>query len=254
MAELSYQLYSSRNFPPLATTLSMLKDLGYSQVEGYGGLYDAPSGLASMLQRAELTMPSGHFGLEELENNSDVILEATQQLAMKAVFCPFLDSTDRPTDKSGWLAFGERLQKIGEPYRKAGLVFGWHNHDFEFQTTSDGTVPLEAIFQGGPDLVWEADIAWIARGGGDPAYWIEQYGNRIAAVHIKDIAKPGECDDEDGWADAGCGTMDWSALMQELKTTPCRLYIVEHDNPNDHERFARRSIGKIEKFMKSAST
>ena len=40
MTAFSYQLYSSRNFPPLSRTLSMLADLGYEQVEGYGGLFD----------------------------------------------------------------------------------------------------------------------------------------------------------------------------------------------------------------------
>jgi len=34
----SYQLYSSRNAPPLIETLRMLKAAGYSEVEGYGGV------------------------------------------------------------------------------------------------------------------------------------------------------------------------------------------------------------------------
>ena len=50
MTDLSYQLYSSRNFPPLADTLSMLSDLGYSQVEGYGGLYDDLAVVAFLAQ------------------------------------------------------------------------------------------------------------------------------------------------------------------------------------------------------------
>lgn len=253
MAELSYQLYSSRNFPPLASTLSMLKDLGYSQVEGYGGLYDTPSELAFQLEQAGLTMPSGHFGLDELESNPDTILEAARRIGIKSLFCPYLDAVDRPSAKADWLAFGERLQKISEPYRKAGLVFGWHNHDFEFQQQDDGSIPIEAIFEGGPDLAWEADIAWIVRGGGDPADWIRRYGNRISAVHIKDIARPGEYDDEDGWDDVGHGTMDWGLLLHELKSTPCNLHVVEHDNPADDERFARRSIENIKKLMNSLS-
>ncbi len=39
MTDFSYQLYSSRNFGPLPETLKMLGNLGYTQVEGYGGLY-----------------------------------------------------------------------------------------------------------------------------------------------------------------------------------------------------------------------
>ena len=43
MTAFSYQLYSSRNFPPLADTLTMLADLGYAEVEGYGALYADPA-------------------------------------------------------------------------------------------------------------------------------------------------------------------------------------------------------------------
>ena len=33
-------------------------------------------------------------------------------------------------------------------------------------------LPQTAIFEGGPDLEWEADIAWVIRGGADPLHWI----------------------------------------------------------------------------------
>ena len=32
----SYQLYSSRNFPPLSATLKMLAEVGYKDTEGFG--------------------------------------------------------------------------------------------------------------------------------------------------------------------------------------------------------------------------
>ena len=42
----SYQLYSSRNFPPLSDTLKMLAEVGYAGAEGFGGLYADAAGLA----------------------------------------------------------------------------------------------------------------------------------------------------------------------------------------------------------------
>ena len=35
----SYQLYSSRNFPPMSRTFEMVSKAGYTAVEGYGALY-----------------------------------------------------------------------------------------------------------------------------------------------------------------------------------------------------------------------
>ncbi|MGI9402569.1 MAG: sugar phosphate isomerase/epimerase family protein [Rhizobiaceae bacterium] len=253
MTKLSYQLYSSRNFPPLESTFSMLADIGYSQVEGYGSLYDSPAELASLLNNAGLTMPSGHFGLDELETNPEKTLETARLLSMTAIYCPFLDASERPDDKPGWQSFGKRLTEAGKPYRDAGFKFGWHNHDFEFQSLNDGSLPIEAIFEGGPELSWEADIAWIVRGGADPLYWIERLGNHISAVHLKDIAKADENLDEDGWSDVGYGTMDWPGLLDSLKSTPCDLYVIEHDNPGDHERFAHRSYQKVQEIIESPS-
>lgn len=245
MTDLSYQLYSSRNFPPLSETLTMLAALGYSQVEGYGGLYDDLGALVNGLKQSGLTMPSGHFGLDMLEDQPDRVLEIAKATGMKNLYCPHIIEDLRPVDAEGWRVFGARLEQVGKPIVADGLTFGWHNHDFEFVKQTDGSTPMEEILAGGPSLSWEADIAWIVRGGGDPLDWISRHGSRINAVHVKDIAQEGHCVDEDGWEDVGHGTMDWTGLMEALKSSNAQLFVMEHDNPNDHERFARRSIEAI---------
>ncbi|WEX08407.1 sugar phosphate isomerase/epimerase [Chelativorans sp. AA-79] len=249
MTEFSYQLYSSRNFPPLADTLRMLKKLGYAQVEGYGGVYGDLPALKAALDETGLAMTSGHFGIDVLENEPEKVIEIAKTVGMQAVYCPFLVAEQRPTDAAGYARFGERLQKAGEPLTRAGLVFGWHNHDFEFRRLSDGAIPQAEIFHGGPELSWEADIAWIARGGADPIEWIGEYAGRVSAIHVKDIAPEGEAADEDGWADVGTGTMDWKTIFDTVREkTKARFFVMEHDKPNDHERFARRSIENARNF------
>jgi sugar phosphate isomerase/epimerase len=241
----SYQLYSSRNFPPLSDTLKMLADLGYQGVEGYGGLYADPAqvqALGAALAATGLIMPTGHFSLAMLEGDSDRVLEIASALRMQRLYCPHIMPAERPTDAAGWRAFGERLETVAAPYRKAGLGFGWHNHDFEFAALPDGTIPQDAMFQGGPGLEWEIDVAWVIRGGADPFAWIDRYADRITAAHVKDIAPAGENVSEDGWADVGHGTVDWPRLMTALRATGCRHFVMEHDNPADHARFARRSL------------
>ena len=48
---ISYQLYSSRNFPTTADTLKMLAAAGYEGAEGFGGLYADKAGLADLAVR-----------------------------------------------------------------------------------------------------------------------------------------------------------------------------------------------------------
>jgi sugar phosphate isomerase/epimerase len=245
MTDFSYQLYSSRNFPPLVDTLAMLKRLGYTSVEGYGALYADDAKVAELKQHlgsSGLTMPTGHFGLDMLEKDPARVLDIAKAVGIETIYCPYLLPEQRPDSGAGYLAFGKRLQEAGKPYRDAGLGFGWHNHAFEFEKTADGAIPQVAIFEGGPDLEWEADIAWVVKGGADPLEWIKTFGGRLTAAHIKDIAPEGENTDEDGWADVGHGTLDWKGLMAALKTTGCKYFTMEHDNPKDAERFARRSI------------
>lgn len=249
MTDISYQLYSSREFQPLNGTLTMLAELGYTQVEGFAGVYADPGALADILSANGLTMASGHFSLEMLENESARVLEIASAAGMKAVYCPHIGPDDRPDTAAGWRAFGARVQAAGESVRNAGLIYGWHNHDFEFVQQADGSIPMEEMFAGGPELSWEADLAWVVRGGADPIEWIERHGHRISSVHIKDIAPTGECVDEDGWADVGTGTMDWAGLLGALPQTPSPLLVMEHDKPSDHRRFARRSIASVRTYL-----
>ena len=256
MPAFSYQLYSSRNNPPINATLDVLSAAGYAQVEGYGGLFadgtDA-SALAASLAAKNLHMASCHLGLDMVEGDPTGVLKLAQQLNIEAIFVPFIMPDDRPTDAAGWKAFGARLEQMGAPLRAAGLQFGYHNHDFEFAALPDGTIPMDHILAGGPSLAWEADIAWIMRGGADPFAWLKSYAPRIIAAHLKDIAPAGECEDEDGWADVGHGTMDWPGLMTALSETACRYFVMEHDNPSDDTRFARRAIAAANDFGKETA-
>jgi sugar phosphate isomerase/epimerase len=247
----SYQLYSSRNFPPLSDTLAMLARNGYAAVEGYGALY-ADAGLVTELGAAlkatGLVMPTGHFSLAMIEETPDRVIDIARALGISRVYCPHITADQRPTDGAGWHAFGARLQAAGAPIRAAGFGFGWHNHDFEFVPTPDGVIPQAAMFEGGPDLEWEMDVAWVVRGGGDPLAWIEKHASRITAAHVKDIAPKGENLAEDGWADVGHGTIDWPSIMAALRAVGCTHFVMEHDNPADHARFAARSIAAARTF------
>ncbi len=240
----SYQLYSSRNFPPLSDTLTMLGNLGYDQVEGYGALFtglDDPARLRAQLDAVGLRMTSAHFGLQEVQSDPGRVIELSRVLGIEVVFVPFIAPEDRPTDAGGWVNLGNSIAEAGKPLKDAGFAFGYHNHDFEFAAV-DGQIPLELLLSADGDLDFEFDVAWAVFGGQNPLDWINKYSSRIIAAHMKDISIEGAAKDEDGWADVGHGIMDWSGLAAALRTTACRYFVMEHDNPNDHRRFASRSI------------
>jgi sugar phosphate isomerase/epimerase len=248
MTAISYQLYCSRNFPPLGDTLSMLAQIGYREVEGYGGLYGDPGALRDMLAQAGLAMPTGHFGLDMIENDPKGAIGVARTLGMHAVIVPHVAAADRPGDAAGWAAFGKRLAAAGKPIQDAGFAFGWHNHDFELDAIGGADLPLDLIAAGSDDLMLELDLGWIRVAGHDPVRWIKKYAGRVVAAHVKDIAPDGQALDEDGWADVGQGIIDWAPIHAALQAAGVNRYVVEHDNPKDHQRFAKRSLAAVQAF------
>jgi len=247
--DVSFQLYSARDFTPWDGVLKGLAELGYTQVEGFGGAYEDPAAFRALLDANGLKMPSGHFfPMEQFENDLSKVITTAKTLGMERLFCPALPPEQRAPDAGHWQSVGTRLEAIGAKIRDAGLRFGWHNHDFEFAACADGRLPMDILLEAAPSIEWEADIAWIVRGGQNPIDWIGRYARRITTAHVKDIAPEGDCADEDGWADVGQGTMDWKAIMVALRDIGVDLFVMEHDKPSDADRFARRSIEAFRTF------
>jgi sugar phosphate isomerase/epimerase len=248
MTDFSYQLYSSRNFPPLDSLQKRLGALGYKNVEGYGGLFagvDDLGALAASLTENGLHMRSSHIGLDMVEDDTAQMLKIAKTLGVKEIYVPFLQPDDRPTDAAGWRAFGARLVEAGKPVRDAGMIFGWHNHAFEFEALPTGELPMDLVLEGN-DLSFEFDVAWADVAGSNPLDTIAKYGSRITAAHVKDRAPAGENADEDGWADVGHGTLDWANLYAALTTAGCTNFVMEHDNPSDDQRFASRALAHMQ--------
>jgi sugar phosphate isomerase/epimerase len=239
---LSFQLYSARNFPPLETQLAKLAALGYRQVEPYGGLYAALDDLTAALRRHGLAAPSGHFGLDLLEGDCAGALKIARNLEMELVVAPYLPPARRPVDADGWRNFGARLARLAEKFEAAGVSLAWHNHDFEMRALPDGSYPIDLILSTSKKVLWQADVGWIARVGEDPLRWVERCAGRIGALHVKDLAKPGEKADEEGWADPGAGILDLKALVGAGIAAGAKILVAEHDAPSDYVRFARNAV------------
>lgn len=245
----SFQLYSARNSKPWPEVLQLLASIGYTQVEGFGGVYDDPAGLRREMDRNGLSMPTAHFSIDALSDDFDGVRRIADALGVTTLVCPYLMPDRRPGDAAGWKTFAEKLGAVGAKAKAAGYGFAWHNHDFEFKALADGTLPQQVIVDHAPEIGLELDVAWVVRGGGDPLAWIDACGPRITVVHVKDIAPAGTATDEDGWADVGHGIIDWRGIMKALREkSAAKVFVMEHDKPSDVARFARRSFASVNQF------
>ncbi|MCP8938553.1 sugar phosphate isomerase/epimerase [Alsobacter sp. SYSU M60028] len=239
--DLSIQLYSARFMGELEAQFDLLAAIGYRKVEPYGALFSDVPRLERNLARHGMTAPTAHVGLELWRADPRRTAQICRDLGIEVAFVPAPPQGERDKDAEGWRTLGRELAALGKVAASEGLRFGWHNHAWEYGKADDGRTFLDLIFAEAPDILFEFDVAWAVRGGGDPIAEISRHKGRLVACHVKDLAPPGECLDEDGWADPGHGVMGWKDLSARLRRAGVRYFVAEHDKPNDVARFARRA-------------
>lgn len=240
---IAYQLYSSRNFPPLLDQFPILKAMGYDAIEPWLPAYEEdPRSFRQALDDAGLRCLGFHMPLAGLVGEPQRFIEIAQALGATYLIPPYVAADERQPTADYWRGLGEKLAKGAELAAPHGLAVAWHNHDFEFIPLSDGTRPIDHIFEAGGDGVkFEIDCGWIVRAGADPAAELRRFADRIVAIQTKDTAPLGTKVD-DGWTATGEGIIEWASLVPLFRATKADHIVTEHDNPSDWQAFARRSI------------
>jgi sugar phosphate isomerase/epimerase len=241
--DLSIQLYSLRDYGDLDHQLDSLAELGFRKVETIGSqIADARDARAKLDARG-MAAPTSHVAMADLRTRLDWVADQAQALGAAQLFMPAVPPEEREGDAAAWQAVGAELGGMAEALAGQGVALGYHNHHWELRAFSDGRTPLELLFAGaeGSPLTFEADLAWLVRGGADPVAWLDRYRGRVAAVHVKDIAPAGRNLDEDGWSDVGAGVLDWPRLWRESLAHGAKWMVLEHDKPKDPVGFARSS-------------
>ncbi len=95
----------------------------------------------------------------------------------------------------------EVFNKAGEIARAAGIKWGYHNHNREFdriggtgENRRGGEIKYDLMLNGtDPGLVFfEMDVYWTVMGQSDPLEYFEKYAGRFPILHIKDRSVLGQ--------------------------------------------------------------
>jgi sugar phosphate isomerase/epimerase len=244
---LSIQLYTMRSLDDLDRILEAVAAAGFRHVETVGGHLDDAATTRAKLGAHGLRASSSHVALAALRARPDAVIAAAQALGVDQLFMPAVPPEQRDMAADGWRALGRELGDTSERLRGQGVELGYHNHHWELVPKEGDTTALELLFEaaGSSPLTWQADVAWLVRGGVEPKAWLHRYRSRLTSAHVKDLAPPGQNQDEDGWADVGSGTLDWRDLWRACREAGARWMVVEHDKPKDPARSARRSFAYL---------
>ncbi|MBB3655630.1 sugar phosphate isomerase/epimerase [Rhizobium sp. BK650] len=248
---LSLQLFSMRGLGDLGTQLQTAARAGYRAVEPLEGHLRDADLLRDGLLRNSLSAPSAHVGLEALRSERQRFVEACRQCGIGQLFVPHPAPSVTKETKGAWQRIGHELGALAEQMKADGIVLGYHNKTAGFERTIGGRYGFELMFEAarGSPLVWQADIAWLARAQPNAGEWIRHYASVLTSVHVKDQAPDGIGPEEDGWANIGSGVLLWPSLWQAAVASGARLFVVEHDNPRLPFEFAARSYAYLSRFL-----
>ena len=241
---LSIQLYTMRALNDLDRILDAVGEAGFRHVETVGSQLDDAATTRAKVNARGLKVSSSHVSLAALRERPEAVVEACRTLGFEQLFMPAVPPDQRDMAADGWRALGRELGGLAERLRGQGIRLGYHNHHWELKPKEGGKTALELIFEAaeGSPLTWQADVAWLVRGGADPKEWLDRYRSRVVSAHVKDIAPAGQNEDEDGWADVGSGVLDWRDLWRACRDAGAEWMVVEHDKPKDPARTARASF------------
>jgi sugar phosphate isomerase/epimerase len=116
-------------------------------------------------------------------------------------------------------AYCDYYNKIGEKCVAAGLMFGYHNHSFEFEKKyPDGTVMYDYMLShtDPAKVFFEMDVYWVVMGRRSPVDVIKKNPGRFIVLHIKDFKELGES-----------GMVGFDAIFKNVETAATKYLIVE---------------------------
>ena len=200
------QLYSVRDEmkkDPLGT-MKQLAAMGYKNVE-HANYVDrkfygyTPKEFKKILDDLGLKMPSGHTVMnkkhwdtakKDFTDAWKYTVEDAAVVGQQHVISPSMENDIR-NSYDGLVRFMDVFNKSGELCQKAGMKFGYHNHDFEFSEKLNNMTLYDIILQNtDPKLVvHQLDIGNMVGGGGNAMNILKKYPGRFESMHVKDEIK-----------------------------------------------------------------
>lgn len=210
-------------------TMTDVKEMGYDGVE-LAGLYGhTPEEIRDILKEIGLTPISAHVSYQEFSQDLEGTVEKYKTIGCRYLAIPYLTEEYRyGTEK--FEAFMRDIPTIAKECAKHGITLLYHNHDFEFAKTKDGSYVLDYMFEKTSDaeLQTELDTCWIGVAGEDPVAYLEKYAGRSPLIHLKDYTMEPFC-----MQPLGKGLQDIPSILDEAVKAGSEWVIVEQDDHSD---------------------
>ncbi|HVT85330.1 MAG TPA: sugar phosphate isomerase/epimerase [Chitinophagaceae bacterium] len=230
LKEFGLQLYTLRDDLIKGDPKEILKQVaaaGYKLIESYEGA----KGIFWGMSHTEFKKYMDDLGMKIVSSHCDInknFQEKVDQAAaigMKYLLCPSIDAQKTADD---YKKNADKFNECGMICKKAGIRFGYHNHDHDFKIV-DGKIAQDIYMENtDPSLVdFEMDIYWVVTAKNDPIEWLKKYSHRFRLCHIKDRTKGAT--ERAASCDLGAGSIDYPKILKVAKDNGMEYYIVEQE-------------------------
>jgi sugar phosphate isomerase/epimerase len=206
-------------------TLKKIAALGIKQIESarsekghYYGL--SPIEMKQTCADLGMTLRSGHVHIDEKWNQTmDEAVESGQEY----LICSTMPTEGQTVDNYKTVA--EAFNKAGEECKSRGIKFGYHNHEYEFESENDQVLYNVLLDNTEADLVhMELDLGWVIVGGKDPLDYFSKYPGRFPLWHLKDMDL-----EKKHSVEFGKGQLDISAMLNNREQSGMKFMFVEQE-------------------------
>lgn len=238
--KLGVQLYSLRNQIKelgVEEVLKMVAKAGYSCVE-FAGFYGlTPKEMKALLDKYHLEGISAHIKIDEIIPQLDYI----DEIGIKSVYIPWMSGDDL---KNNMDALVEQIKTVKKELDKRGVVFGYHNHDQEYNNGEDLVKQLLDKTEG---FYSEIDTYWVKMAGLDPVEKMKEYGDRLKCLHIKELKTVGVKTDPNPVVGEGC--VGFKEIFDLGNKMGIQLAILEVEGfPCEPAEYLKRSYENMKKL------
>jgi sugar phosphate isomerase/epimerase len=243
---LGLELYSVRHLMPkdVDGTLKLVRNWGFRDVEGGPFQEMSAADTRALLDKHGLRMQSTLTGYERLRDDLAGVIADAKALGATLVGTAWIPHQGSFGQSHTDAAVAD-FSKWAPALKKEGLTFFYHVHGYEFQPSADGTLMDTLVTKTPADVLFQADIFWVKRGGGDPAGLLRKYSGRFKSLHLKDMAKGTATGDPTGSApDEACvvfgtGQIDFPAVLKAAKESGVTHYYIEDEHPEAEKQIPK---------------
>ena len=243
--KIGIQLYSVREAiqeKGVEEMFKIISDAGFNCVE-FAGFYGmSPAEMNALLKKYDLNGFSAHIALDQIEENLPYI----DEIGIKSVYIPWMGE-DTLFNEQAYQGLIEKIKKVKTLLDARGVKFGYHNHAQEYKGDIDKVYDLINDVDG---FFSELDIFWGTWATGNAVALIEKYGDKLSALHIKELDKRSQQSaTEYPNAIVGEGKSDCKECIEKALAIGVDTFILEVEGfPCSVQEYLEKSCANIKKF------